>query len=260
MLEFDEEASRRVEATYRTADVVQQRRATLQALRLRRGERVLDIGAGPGMLACEMAEAVGPDGAVQGVDPSDSMLAIARSRQPPPSSAPVAHTRGDAVGLPFADGSFDAAVSTQVYEYVPDMPRALAEVRRVLRPGGRLAILDTDWDSIVWHSSDPERMRRVLAAWEDHLAHADLPRRLGALLEDAGFAVEHRSVITILNAGYDENTYSAGTITTIAGYVAGRRGVTEEDAAAWAQDLTSLGSRYFFSLCRYLFVATAQAS
>ena len=67
-----------------------------------------------------------------------------------------------------------------------------------------------------------------------------------------------RTAIVLLNAGYDENTYSAGTISTIAGFVGGRKGVTAEEAQAWADDLRSLGRDYFFSLNRYLFVAQAR--
>jgi arsenite methyltransferase len=256
MLEFDDASSRRLEAVYRTADVVGQRRAVVEALRLRPGERVLDIGCGPGMLACEMAAVVAPRGSVHGVDISPSMLAIARRRRPPAGAAQPEYAEADALAIPYADASFDAAVSTQVYEYVEDMPAALAEARRVLRPGGRLLVLDTDWDSIVWHSRDPERMRRVLAAWEAHLVHPDLPRRLTGLLEDAGFVVQDRSVLTILNAGHDTETYSAGSIGVVGAYVA-EHGMTREEVDAWALDLTTLGRDYFFSLCRYLFLATA---
>jgi len=256
MLEFDDAASRRLEAVYRTADVVGQRRAVIAALRLRPGERVLDIGSGPGMLASEMAAVVAPRGSVHGVDISPSMLALARGRPPPPGAPSPEYAQADALAMPFADASFDAVASTQVYEYVDDMPAALAEARRVLRPGGRLLVLDTDWDSIVWHSRDPERMRRVLAAWEAHLVHPDLPRRLTGLLEDAGFVVRERSVVTILNAGYDAETYSAGTIGVVGAYVA-EHGITREEVDAWALDLTTLGRDYFFSLCRYLFLAIA---
>jgi|SRR6478609_2397956 len=256
MLEFDDAASRRLEAVYRTADVVGQRRAVIAALRLRPGERVLDIGSGPGMLASEMAAVVAPRGSVHGVDISPSMLALARGRPPPPGAPSPEYAQADALAMPFADASFDAVASTQVYEYVDDMPAALAEARRVLRPGGRLLVLDTDWDSIVWHSRDPERMRRVLAAWEAHLVHPDLPRRLTGLLEDAGFVVRERSVVTILNAGYDGETFSAGQIDVIGTYVA-EHGLAREESDAWALDLTTLGRDYFFSLCRYLFLAIA---
>jgi SAM-dependent methyltransferase len=255
VLDFDEGASRRLEETYRTPDIVAQRRATVAALRLQPGEHVLDIGAGPGFLAEEMAAVVGRDGAVHGVDVSASMLAIAARRDAGPDGAPLTFAEGDALDLPYEDERFDAVVSTQVYEYIEDMPAALAEARRILRPGGRLLILDTDWDSVVWHSGDRERMLRVLDAWEEHLAHPDLPRRLGALLEDAGFAVERSDVITILNAGWDERSFSAGLLEMIAGYVPGHRGVTDAEAAAWADELRRLGRAYFFSLCRYVFVA-----
>jgi ubiquinone/menaquinone biosynthesis C-methylase UbiE len=251
VLEFDEVASRRVERTYTTPDVVEQRRVAVAALGLRPGERVLDIGSGPGLLAADMAEAVGPGGHVDGVDPSGSMLEMARRR----ATRTVSYAEGDATSLPFEDGTFDAATATQVYEYVPDMPAALAEARRVLRPGGRLLVLDTDWGSVVWHSTQPDRMRRVLQAWDEHLADPYLPRRLGPLLEDAGFELQSRSIVPILNAGYDVDTYSANLIGFIAAFIPGRQGFEREDAEEWADELTGLGRDYFFSLNRYLFVA-----
>jgi SAM-dependent methyltransferase len=206
-------------------------------------------------MACDMAAALGPDGSVVGVDPSESMLALAAHREPGAGSAPVTFVTGDACALPFPDASFDVAVSTQVYEYVEDMATALAEARRVLRPGGRLLVLDTDWDSVVWHSTDSERMRRVLAAWDAHLVDPHLPRRLGRLLADAGFTVTRRAVVPILNAGYDPETFSGKAVLSIGRFVAGREGVSEAEAAAWADDLVALGEDYFFSVNRYLFLA-----
>jgi hypothetical protein len=127
----------------------------------------------------------------------------------------------------------------------------------VLRPRGWLVVLDTDWDSIVWRSNDEQRMRRVLAAWDEHLVDPHLPRRLTGLLEGAGFSVRSRAVVPLLNAGSMTDTYSAGLIELIARFVPGRRGVTDADARAWAEDLLGLGEEYFFSLNRYLFVAAA---
>jgi ubiquinone/menaquinone biosynthesis C-methylase UbiE len=260
MLQFDEEGSRRNEATYMTPDVVEQRRAVRAALALRRGEKVLDIGSGAGLLAQELAAEVGGLGSVHGIDPSESMLALARRRRPPDGAAEIRFTAGDACALPFADASFDAAVATQVYEYVHDMQAALGEAFRVLRPGGRLLVLDTDWGSIVWHSGDSERTRRVLAAWNEHLVDPYLPRRLTRLLSDARFSLARREVIPLLNAGFDPNTLSAGLIRFIAEFVPGRQGLTEAEVQSWAEDLKALGDDYFFSLNRYLFLAVTQAS
>jgi arsenite methyltransferase len=241
MLQFDEKQAKQVETTYMTPDVVEQRRATRALLALQPGERVLDIGSGPGFLANEMVEEVGPEGAVHGVDPSESMLAIARRRE-----TAVQYALGDAVSLPYKDDTFDAAIATQVYEYVPDMPAALTEARRVLRPGGRLLILDTDWDAVVWHSSDRDRMMRVLEKWNGHLADPYLPRRLPKLLRDAGFKLASLTVIPIVNQGPETATLSHGVMPLVAEFV---------DDQAWKEDLLAMGEDYFFSLNRYVFVA-----
>ena len=62
--------------------------------------------------------------------------------------------------------SFDVVVCTQVAEYVPDVDRALSEAFRVLKPGGRTIFVATDWDAVVWHSENPERMALVMKSWE----------------------------------------------------------------------------------------------
>lgn len=260
-MRFDARASRMVLAAYLTEDIVEQRRRVREAIGARPGERVLDIGCGPGLLAGELATAVVPGGAVSGIDVSEDMLALARehaARAALESWAPVDFRVGEAGTLPFPDSSFEVVVVTQVYEYVAEIDRALAEARRVLVPGGRLVILDTDWDSLVWHSGDRARMDRVLDAWEDHLADPRLPRRLPGLLRAAGFGAVETTTFSLLSVGYRQDTFSAGLIGMIARFVAGRRGVGAEDATAWAEDLRGLGDDYFFSLNRYLFVAHQQ--
>lgn len=252
---FDREASLTVEAIYQTPDVVAQRRQVLLALDLKEGESVLDVGSGPGLAAREIAEAVGPRGRVRGVDISEPMLEISRGRckdQPW-----VRFERAEATELPFEEGEFDAALSTQVLEYVEDVPRALAELYRVLAPGGRVLILDTDYASLVLHTENPERLRRILAAWDEHFVHPDLPRRLSPLLREAGFEIARREAIPMFNAEYRPDTFGHGVTGIMAAFVAGRKGVTREEAEGWARELEELGARgeYFFSVNRYTFLA-----
>ena len=255
-LPFDAHAAQRVEALYLTPDVIEQRREVLRLLDLNPGESVLDIGTGPGLLAVGVAAALGATGRVSGVDPSDDMLALARGREVPAGSASIQYDSGSAERLPYPDAGFDVAVSTQVLEYVPDIPVALAEMYRVLRPGGRVLAVDTDWDSIVWHSGDRARMERVLLAWEQHLADPRLPRTLTGALRRAGFTLSAPRILPLLNIGFDPATFSTGLMQIISAFVTGRDGLTGDDVQDWTADLASLGPDYFFSLNRYAFSAT----
>ena len=132
---------RRLAATYdqRWASYVQRSAAeTLRRLEPRAAERVLDVGCGTGTLLALLGDRQ-PGVEACGVDLSPEMLNVAAGKVP-------AHVRllvGNAESLPFADGSFDAVVSSSVYHYWRRPGQSLAELRRVLRPGGRLVI--TDW-------------------------------------------------------------------------------------------------------------------
>ncbi len=248
--------ARQIEALYLTSDVVRQRAVTLARLAPQPGERMLDVSCGPGLLAEEIAGAVGSAGVVRGMDHSEAMIALARARCARFDWA--IFERADAASLPCADGLFDGAVCTQVLEYVPDIGRALDELRRVLRPGGRLLLVDTDWESCVWASGDDARMRRMLAAWDHHCPHPRLPRTLGPKLAHHGFRVDTVEAIAIVNAMFDADTYSQGMMPVIAEFAVRRSSVEEIDARAWLDDLHALRVRgeAFFSLDRHPFLAT----
>jgi ubiquinone/menaquinone biosynthesis C-methylase UbiE len=258
MLQFDENAARHIQRLYSTPDVVQQRAEVLALLAARPGERVLDVGSGPGFLVASLADAVGAGGAVHGLDQSAPMNAVARDLLATRPCATI--DDGDVVRLPYPDGAFDAAVSTQVYEYVADIPRALSELRRVLRKGGRALVLDTDWDSVVWHAADRRRHHRIMAAWEEHLVHPHLPCILPGQLRRAGFRVTGRHLIPLFNPRYEQNTFSALNMEMIARFVTGRQGLTESDVEAWMADLRQRGAEdnYLFSVNRYCFVAVSE--
>lgn len=251
-LEYDETATRQLVAVYLTPDVVAQREQVLCALQPLPGERILDVGAGPGLLACAIAERVAPTGGVAGIDISEPLLAWARAHARAGLSVDYRH--GDATSLPFAGASFDAVVSTQVLEYVVDVDAAIAELARVVRPGGRILVLDTDWDSIVWASPDDALTARVLAAWEAHAPHPRLPRTLARRLRARGLHVDAQQVIPLFNPQPSEDCYSFRMLDLIASFVGNDRGV---DAAGWAQRMREFACRGdgFFSLNRYLFVA-----
>lgn len=252
-IDFNEATARMLERMYQAPEVALQRALVLHSMSLRAGEVVLDVGPGPGFLATNMAAIVGPSGVVSGIDQSEPMVALARERCRDQDWVDI--QVGEATDLPYQSGVFDAAVSTQVYEYVEDVEIALLELFRVLRPGGRAFIVDTDWSSIVWNNSDSERMDRVLEAWDQHLHDPHLPATLTPKLKAAGFQVVRRDVHPMFNPEYSPDSYSAGILEGIRTFVPGRNGITQDEADEWAADLRALGEagEYFFSVNRYLF-------
>ena len=112
-----------------------------EAALVRAGDRVLDVACGTGVLARHLAGRVGATGSVVGLDANDGMLEVAARRAPE-----VSWREGRAEELPFEDGTFDAVVSQFGLMFFDDRPRAIREMNRVLRPGGRLAV--AVWDSL----------------------------------------------------------------------------------------------------------------
>ena len=105
------------------------------------GERVLDVACGTGLTAVEAAGAVGPHGNVVGIDLSARMVDAARQRAVERGTANVAFARMDAESLDLPNASFDVVLCELGLMYVPDPARALSEMHRVLRPGGRLVVV-----------------------------------------------------------------------------------------------------------------------
>jgi ubiquinone/menaquinone biosynthesis C-methylase UbiE len=161
------------------------KRRLLELLDVQPGRRVLDVGCGPGDDAREMARIVGPRGRVVGVDNSQAMVAEAR-RRTEESGLPVEFQVADALALPFAADAFDACRADRSLMHVPDPRRALAEMARVLRPGGRLAVYEVDFETVVLDVDERTPVRTVIRAWCDGLRDGWLGRRVPRLLRELG--------------------------------------------------------------------------
>ncbi len=170
----------------------------IQQVDPRRGERALDVGCGTGIVARRAAERVGPNGTVVGLDLNGSMLDTARKLAA--SLVPTIEWRqADATDMPFPADSFDIAFCQQALQFMPDPAAALREIRRVLAPGGRLALS-------VWRPIDRNASYIVLAdALQKHVGPepAAMVRSIfpdlrledvRTLLHDAGFVETHLTV------------------------------------------------------------------
>ena len=250
-LEFDNEWSQAVERFNQSAGAKFRRQQIIRALDVEPGQIVLDVGSGPGHQAFEISLAIGELGRVFGVDPSEDGVEIAQHRCKDVEN--VEFKIGSVFDLPFENDTFDAAMSSQVFEYLDDVSGALQEMHRVLKPGGRILIHDTDWGSLLWHSSDAERMRHILTCWDGHLANPHLPQTLGAHLHAAAFADIKTEPIVHVETKFEPNSMSDVLMSFIVGYVSAQ-GVPRERAEAWATDLRSLDkTNYFYSSNEYIF-------
>jgi ubiquinone/menaquinone biosynthesis C-methylase UbiE len=166
-------------------DVALARAAAVDVLRLCAGQSVLDVGCGTGNVAVGLAPLVDPGGRVVGVDASEAMVEEAR-RRTEGRGLPVQFDVGDAQNLAFEDGTFDACRSERVLIHVPDAGRALAEMARVTRAGGRITVVDVDAEATLIDSVDQALTRTIVASLADSYRNGWIGRQLPRLFREAG--------------------------------------------------------------------------
>ena len=254
-LEFDEDTARAIERMYEIRDARRRRAIVREALATAAGDRVLDVGCGPGFYCAELLAEVGPKGSVVGIDDSEAMLALAARRCQDADN--VEFCGAEATSLPVTDSSVDRALCVQVLEYVADPAAALAEMHRALRPGGRVVIWDIDWATVSLQSEDPTRTDRVMRAWDEHLAHPSLPRTLARRLRAAGFTDVAMEAHAFASCEFDPETYVVSVLPGIRSFVPGHERVTNEEAKAWLAEQRELGERgeFFMSSTQFCFAA-----
>jgi ubiquinone/menaquinone biosynthesis C-methylase UbiE len=172
------------------------RNMALKRLHIARGETVLEIGFGTGACLKQMAEAVGGEGRVHGIDISSGMLGVSRRRlEKAGLEDRVALTCEDAMKMPYADNTFDAVFMSFALELFdnPEIPRVLAEVRRVLIPNGRLGVLSMS----KGNGSSP-----LLGLYE--WLHQKLPQyvdcrpiHVEGSIQEAGFAIQYMERVSL---------------------------------------------------------------
>jgi SAM-dependent methyltransferase len=171
--------------------------AILDTLRLKAGQKVLDVGCGVGTDAFDLDERVSPTGHITGVDFSESLIAEA-VRRAASRNLCVTFETGDAQALRFPDETFDAVRTERLLMHVPDPEKAVSEMARVLLRGGRMAVLDFDWESQFCDSPYKETTRRIALSFCDSMRNGWIGRRLPRMFREAGMtdvAVSFRTIL-----------------------------------------------------------------
>ncbi len=252
MLKFDAETTKLLEIAYQGGDVTRRRREAFDALDLREGDTVIDIGCGNGLLTEDIARAIGQSGRVIGVDPSQDMRARASIRCAEFSTAQIVDGLADA--LPMHDQEADKAVAVQVLEYLTDIPKALREAHRVLRAGGRFVAVDTGFKTLDWFSDDEDRIQRIQRAWDHHYSEARVAALWPKLAQEAGFAAIDVQPFTFCDVTMRPDGIAYMLAHLMSRYAVENGHVSETDATAWFDEQVDLArqGRFFFSLtyCR----------
>ncbi len=222
----------------------------IRSLEVTPGCSVLDVGCGTGDMLIGLATSVeGVKGV--GIDASESMIATARSRAEP-GGLPLSFAVGDVERLELPDGSFDRVVCSRVLLHLERPAAAVAEMSRVLAPGGRVAIFEPDLDAVLIDSDDLQIARAVRSQFAGRVRNPDIGRRLRRLLLDAGLSdvevVPHVGVSTSLA----HVTQQFGLLEHLEAAVAAGA-VAPEAADAWRAwvEAADASQRFWFSLVAF---------
>lgn len=205
---------------------------TLELLELRAGTSVLDVGCGTGEEVRAMARRTGR---AVGVDTSRALIEEARRRST--TDLDATFRVADALDLPFDGASFDGIRTERTLQHVRDPARALAEMRRVARPGAPVVAVEPDWDTLTLDGEPFEVTLAVCRRWADSIRHPRVGRELPELMVAAGLErVEARADTSVIaDLAFATRQFA---LQELARAVAEAGDVPQEEAERWLFDLT----------------------
>ncbi|MER7245710.1 methyltransferase domain-containing protein [Kribbella sp. NPDC000426] len=212
------------------------------------GETAVDVGSGTG----EDVVALHASGAhAIGVEPSPGLRAEAVRRA---VGADVEYVDGHAEALPFEDESVDVLRSERVLQHVDDPAAVVKEMARVLRPGGRIVLIDTDWGTAIIHPADPDVLQRMVGFFLRESANPYSGRQLRGLLADAGLEITGETAATWLEPqeGARQGFVGMMHLTSLQAGV-----ITAEEAEAFAQTLGEAADRDAFHMSLTMYAVSA---
>jgi len=228
----------------------------LEPAQLAPGQTVVDYGCGPGGLAVELARRVAPNGRVHGVDLNKAFLerAAARAKRDGVEALVSWHHSEDG-RIPLPAASVDRVICKNVMEYVTDVAATLAEFHRVLRPGGLVHVIDSDWGLFAVEPLGAERMAELFEAAKPAYRTPHIGRKLWGALRAAGF----RDVDVKIVAGADTKGRMSPVVFNMISYAraSGRMPAAKLDALAADTKRAIADETFLMILPQFLVTGTA---
>jgi ubiquinone/menaquinone biosynthesis C-methylase UbiE len=234
--------------------ILQVKRQMLEVRPVGEGDQVLDVGCGLGHEVFRLAERIGPQGRVIGIDANSAMITEAR-RRAAGLTLPIAFEVGDARDVDFPDNTFDLCRTERVLRYLDRPEAALEEMARVARPGGSVLAFDFDSDQTVVDAPDPALTRRIAEVLDAAVPHPWIGRQLFGMFRRVGLrdlrVVPH---VICLSGAAGFGIYQQLNQGTIDRAVQADQ-VTAEEVAAWWEALKRAGQTETFFTAVLGFIA-----
>ncbi|HLZ26603.1 MAG TPA: methyltransferase domain-containing protein [Chloroflexota bacterium] len=227
---------------------------THELLALRAGDHVLDVGCGAGDDVRTLARIVGPTGRAVGVDSSQTMVDAAQQRSAD-SPLPVAFCVGDAEQLDFPDASFDGCRTDRVLQHLTTPASAVAEMVRVLRPGGRLVGFEPDTGGLMIDAPDREVTRKITHFRGDIVRSGWIGRQLPRLCKDAGLSEVEVTVLPSPRTDY-QHTNASLRLDYYARSAAAAGVISIDEARRWSESLAAAAAADRFFCVVMMFMVT----
>ena len=227
-----------------------------QALELKRGAVVLDVGCGVGQDACELKRLVRVRGRVVGIDYSEEMVAEARRRAKDDSSLPQ-FVVSEAHHLAFSNNTFDASRADRVLQHLADPRAAFEEMVRVTKPGGTVQIVDRDWGMVAVEADDQAVTRKILDRICTKIRNGWIGRRVPVLFQGSGLQEVRVEAISMTVRDF-RVADTLLDLTWVAGNAADEGIVSSDEKRAWLSELQERSEAGRFFAAWVMFIVTGK--